>query len=139
MTADKSLHDAYIQTIYRVIGTTQPVDIRIGYCSAALDQILQHNGVSEWAFVTASNPRSRRLPDRDNARRNAEMNQFLQQAGWRTLAAIGVPCNSRWQPEDSVLILGIDRDAATKLALRWEQNAFVHGKIGQPAELVWVI
>ena len=139
VTADKALCDAYLQTIYRVVGTAQPVDIRIGHCSAALDELLKECGVREWAFVTASNPRSRRLPDRDNARRNAEMKQSLQQAGWCALEGMGVPCDGQWQPEASVLILGIDRDAAMKLALRWEQNAFVRGEIGQPAELLWVI
>lgn len=138
MTADKALCDAYLQTVYRVLGTP-PVDIRIGHASAALDHLLQQCGVSEWAFVTASNPRSRPLPDRDNARRNAELKQDLQRSGWRTLEGIGVPCDGKWQPEASVLILGIDRDTAAKLALRWEQNAFVRGAIGEPAQLQWVI
>ena len=139
MTADKALCDAYLRTVYRVVGTAQPVDIRIGHRSAPLDQLLNECGVREWAFMTASNPRSRRMPDHDNAKRNAEMKQFLQRSGWRTIEGIGVPCDGQWQPEVSVLILGIDRHTAMKLALRWEQNAFVRGEIGQPAELLWVI
>jgi Protein of unknown function (DUF3293) len=139
MKTDKALCDAYLQTIYRVLDRPPLVDIRIGEHSAALDRLLEDYGVREWAFVTASNPRSRRLPDRVNARRNAEMKHSLQQAGWRALEAIGLPPDDRWQAEASVLIPGMDRDAAMKIALRWEQNAFVHGVIGQPAELVWVI
>lgn len=139
MTADEALREAYLQTTYRVVGAPEPVDIRIGHRSRALDRLLQENGVQNWAFVTASNPRSRRLPDRDNAKRNTEMKQSLQQGGWQMLDGMGLPCSPEWQPEHSVLILGIDRDAAMKVALRWEQNAIVCGTIGQPAELVWAI
>ena len=139
MSADKALCDAYLQTIYRVVEMPQPVDIRIGEQCSALDRLLESYGLREWAFVTASNPRSRRLPDRDNARRNAELKQSLRQAGWQILGGLGMPPDNQWQPEVSMLVLGIDREAAMKLALRWEQNAFVRGAIGQPAELVWVI
>ena len=139
MNADKALCDAYLQTIYRVLDTPQRVDIRIGEHCAALDRLLEAYGVREWAFVTANNPRSRPLPDRENARRNAEMKQSLQQAGWHVLEAIGLPPDNRWRAEASMLIPGMDRDTATSIALRWGQNAFVHGAIGQPAELVWVI
>jgi len=138
MTPNNALRDAYLRTVYRVVGAPQPFDIHIGQCSAALDRMLKTCGVSEWAFVTASNPRSRRLSDGDNARRNAEMKHFVQQAGWSTLDGVGVPCEGQWQPEESVLILGIDRDTAMTLALRWSQNAFVWGAIGKPAELLWV-
>ena len=139
MNTDPALCDAYLQTIYRVLDAPQPVEIRIGEHCAALDRLLEDYDVREWTFVTASNPRSRPLPECDNARRNAEMKRSLHQAGWHPLEAIGLPPDDRWQAEASMFIPGMDRHAATKLALRWEQNAFVHGAIGQPAELVWVV
>lgn len=139
MTADDALRDAYLQTTYRVLAAPEAIDIRIGQRNSMLDRLLRDNGVQDWAFVTASNPRSRRLPDHENAKRNAEMKHALQQDGWRLLDGIGLPCESGWQPENSVLILGIDRDAAMKVALRWEQNAIVCGTVGHPAELAWAI
>ena len=139
MNTDPALCDAYLQTIYRVLDAPQPVEIRIGEHCAALDRLLEDYDVREWTFVTASNPRSRPLPECDNARRNAEMKRSLHQAGWHPLEAIGLPPDDRWQAEASMFIPGMDRHAAKKLALRWEQNAFVHGAIDQPAELVWVV
>ena len=138
MTAGKALQQAYLETIYRVAGEEQAIDIRIDQSNVALDALLQENEVRQWAFVTASNPRSRALSERDNARRNAEMKSSLKRAGWRTVDGVGLPLRPGWKPERSVLILGIDRDAAIALARRWEQNAIVCGSFAQPPELVWV-
>jgi len=139
MTEDRALHDAYLKTVYRVVDTDEPFDICVGHRCVELDRLLKANGLRDWAFVTAANPRSRRLPDRENATRNAELKRSLQQAGWRTMDGVGLPRGPEWPPEHSILILGIDRDAAVRLALRWEQNAIVCGTIGKPAELLWVI
>ncbi len=138
MKPSKALFDAYLHTVYRVSSEPRPVDIRIGENNAALDALLQANGVHQWAFVTASNPQSRPLPERDNARRNAEFRHELLQAGWRVIDGVGLPCGGGWQPEHSVLILGIDRDAASTLARQWRQKAIVYGTLGQPPELLWV-
>ncbi|UCH49929.1 MAG: DUF3293 domain-containing protein [Betaproteobacteria bacterium] len=138
MTADKGLRQAYLDTVYRVEAKPHPIDIRIGESNAALDKLLQANKVQQWAFVTASNPRSQALSEEKNARRNAEMKSSLQQAGWRTADGVGLPSRPGWQPEHSVLILGIDRHAAIALARRWEQNAIVYGSVGQMPELLWV-
>lgn len=138
MTADMALRQAYLDTIYRVAGEGQVIDIHIGERNAALDQLLKTSKARQWAFVTASNPRSRVLSEHENAQRNAEMKSSLAQASWCTVDGIGLPARSDWQPEQSVLILGIDGNAAIALARRWEQNAIVCGSLGQAAELVWV-
>ena len=137
-TDDKALRDAYLDTIYRVNAEPQPIDIRIGERNAALDELMRANSAVEWAFVTASNPHSRVLSEHDNTQRNTELKRSLEQAGWPTLDGVGLPCKADWQGEQSVLILGIDRDAAIALARYWEQNAIVYGVAGSPAELVWL-
>ena len=138
MSASKALRQAYLETIYRIASQPAPIDIRIGEPNAALDELLEKNGARQWAFVTASNPQSRPLCDDDNARRNAEMKRSLHEAGWRTVDGAGLPCRPGWQTEHSVLIVGIDRQAAMELARRWEQNAIVYGTLGQAPELLWV-
>ncbi len=138
MTADKALRQAYLDTIYRVRREPQPIDICVGEANPALDELLELHGARQWAFVTASNPHSRALSDGDNAARNAELKCSLDVSGWRTLDGVGIPRRPGWQPEDSVLILGIDRDTAITLARRWQQNAIVCGKYGGLPELCWV-
>ncbi len=138
MTADKALRQAYLDTIYRVRREPQPIDICVGEANPALDELLELHGARQWAFVTASNPHSRALSDGDNAARNAELKCSLDVSGWRTLDGVGIPRRPGWQPEDSVLILGIDRDTAITLARRWQQKAIVYGMLGQVPELIWV-
>ena len=138
MSADEALREAYLGTIYRVATTSDPVDIRIGARNPALDRLLQAKGVREWAFVSASNPQSRPLSEADNAQRNRLMKQTLHAAGWRTMDGVGLPARPGWQPEHSVLILGIGKATATSLARRWEQKAIVCGMLGEAPELVWV-
>ncbi len=138
MTADKALRQAYLDTIYRVRREPQPIDICVGEANPALDELLELHGARQWAFVTASNPHSRALSDGDNAARNAELKSSLEEAGWRTMDGVGLPSRPGWQTEDSVLILGIEREAAIELARHWEQNAIVCGMLGQVPELIWV-
>lgn len=138
MTQKKALADAYLHTTYRVLVADEPIDIRIGAVNPALERLLQAQQVQTWAFVTASNPLSRAFPEQDNARRNDALKRSLREAGWRYLEALGVPDQSGWEPEHSVLIQGIDRETAVALGRRWGQNAIVFGKAGEPPELVWI-
>jgi hypothetical protein len=138
MSIDKGLRQAYLDTVYRVCSEPQPIDIRIGEANPSLDQLLEIIKAHQWAFVTASNPRSQALSDRDNARRNAELKSSLEKAGWRTIDGVGLPSGTGWQPEQTLFIVGIEREAAMALARRWEQNAIVCGTLGAPPELVWL-
>lgn len=132
-----ALGEAYRRTTYRVFTATQPVDMRIGVVNPALDALLQTHGVRTCAFVTASNPRSQQHPDEQNALRNEAMMQSLRAEGWSCLDALGLPDRPDWTPEQSILILGITRRSAVALARRWQQNAIVYGRRGEPPELVW--
>ena len=133
-----TLADAYRHTTYRVLAADESIDIRIGAVNPALERLLQAGQVHTWAFVTASNPRSQELSREGNAKRNDAMKRSLREAGWRYLEALGVPDRQGWPPEQSVLIPGIGRDEAIALGRRWEQNAIVFGKVGEPPELVWI-
>lgn len=53
--------------------TPDPLVIRVGHLSEPLDRILDKVGLDTWAFITASNPRSDRLTDEDNAARNKQL------------------------------------------------------------------
>ena len=138
MTVRKVLRHAYLHTTYRVVTTPEPVDIRIGQRNSSLDRLLQTNSVQQWTFMTASNPRSQPHSDDDNARRNKALKQSLDEAGWHYLVGMGLPDRCGWQPEHSVLILGMGKSAAIALARRWGQNAIVCGSFGGAPELVWV-
>ena len=137
-TARDSLEAAYLRTTYRISTANGPVDIRIGVRNTALDRILDEHRVSEWVFITASNPGSRAKPEHENACRNAELEQVLRETGWQYLQGSGVPDESGWQPECSYLVLGITKVDAIAIAKRWGQCAIVWGTLGSTPELVWI-
>ncbi len=137
MGTTESLKAAYMQTTYRVSSADGPIDIRIGVRNTSLDRLLAAYQVHEWAFVTASNPRSQVLPGCDNARRNADLEQMLRDEGLAYLQGSGVPADSAWPAERSFLVLGVNKTEAIAIARHWEQHAIVCGTLGGAPQLVW--
>ena len=138
MFVSERLKNAYLQTTYRVNGTSEPVDLRIGVRNDALDQLLRTYLAREWAFVTASNPGSSILSKEQNGRRNTELVQALNEAGLHYLEGAGMPDTPGWEPEQSYLVLAITQRDAVAIAKRHGQCAIVCGFSGNPPELVWV-
>jgi hypothetical protein len=92
--------------------------------------------VSTWAYVTASNPGSRRLSDEDNSARQRELEGDVARLGLSAYPGEGVADDGRWAPEPSLLIVGIARGDAVRLGMRYGQAAIVCGELGRAAELV---
>jgi hypothetical protein len=134
---NEELKEAYRKTSYVAEGPEgERIVLRIGRGSDALDAVLAARNLDKWAFVTACNPRSALLPDDENERRCAELRRELEAAGREVWPGEGVGDSGDWKPEPSFLILGIERIRAVELGRRWEQNAIVLGRHGEPAELV---
>lgn len=139
---DPAAHRRALETSYR--STTYFVDhpggafgIRLGEPCARLDALLAAHGTSCWAYVTACNPHSQRLPDADNAVRHADLLARVQAAGHVFYLGRGTPDGGNWKPEQSLLILGLDEAAALRLGAHFGQNAVVVGRAGGCAELGW--
>ena len=129
----------YRATTYRAYGLpgTTPIDLHIGEVSARLDGLLVSYAIESWAFITAWNPASCSLPPEVNNTRHAELLQLVGERGWRFYAGSGIPSNLNWEPERSVLVLGISRDEAAILGKRFGQNAVVIGQRGGKAQLIY--
>ena len=56
--------------------------------------------------------------------------------GYVAFEGVGIPDSTEWQPETSLLILGIDEDTAAQIGLEFDQNAIVFGWHGEVAELI---
>ena len=131
-----SLRDHYERTTYRVTGVTPAIDIRIGAHCPPLDQLLNQYGARTWAFITAWNPGSTKLGSEENRRRQNALEAEAKQAGYIIYRGAGVPNAAGWEPEESILILGIYREDAVKLGGKFEQLAVVVGEQGRAAELI---
>ena len=131
----KDLIDAYRSTHYRVTGVGQPFVLTIGRHSAELAALHTRHGVSCSAFLTAWNPRSHPTGMADNRTSQARMAAELRKLRYPLIDAIGESPDGAWS-EDSIVILGLDRAAATAIGRRYGQIAMVWSGADAVPELV---
>jgi hypothetical protein len=136
--ARSDLDAAYRATRYIAESKHGDIVIRIDLPTPALDTMLAAHGCTEWAFISACNPGSQLLSASENAERHVQLLAAVKTLGLPWLSGHGVPDHPDWQPEISLLILGITKEQATKLAAHFDQNAIVYGSAGLPAKLCYV-
>ena len=134
---DNDLAANYRATSYIVDAPGGAVAIRIGGSSAPLDAVLDTLGADRWAFVTAWNPGSMRLPEAENRRCNADLLERIGRLGYAALPGRGVGDSGEWPAEESFLIAGIPLDDALALGRFYRQRAIVAGRRGEAAGLFW--
>ena len=133
-----SLRDHYLHTTYRVTEVDPAIDIRIGQPCPPLDALLDQHAARCWAFITAWNPGSKKREPTENRKRQDQLEAEIKQAGYFFYRGAGVPDRGDWQPEDSMLIFGLNRDQALEVGKRYGQAAIVVGDRGGSAELVFL-
>jgi hypothetical protein len=131
-----ALWDAYRRTTYLAHAPNGDIRIKPGRRSPALDGLLNERRLREWAYLTAYNPASRKLAEEENLRRQRELIDAVRDRGLAFLEGEGIGADTRWPAEPSILILGIESDAARALGRQFGQLAIVVGEAGQPARLV---
>lgn len=94
------------------------------------------SGAQSCAFITASNPGSKRLSEARNQGRWNNLVKEILKRGYAFLEGKGMARDPGWMPEASMLILGIDRRNAVELGRCFEQIAIVFAERGQAVELV---
>ncbi|AOY98289.1 hypothetical protein BKK81_02525 [Cupriavidus sp. USMAHM13] len=126
---DAATLQAYLETHYRVRGG-MPFTMRIGERCEALAVLHASAGVRCSAFITAWNPYSQPDPDAAanaaaNAVRQQALAQGLMRTGLRYIDGIGQHPSNGWAGEESLLVLGLAREAAEALGRHYGQNAIV--------------
>jgi hypothetical protein len=115
---------AYLRAQYAV-QADPPFVLRVGRREPALARLYGMLGARSAAYVTACNPRSRRLAGSANRRRQARLQRALERAALPFLAGIGADAAGRWPGEPSFLVFGMALGAAAALGRRFGQNAIV--------------
>ncbi len=133
-----SLRDHYLNTSYRVTGVTPAIDIRIGEARPEIDALLDKHGARSWAFITAWNPGSKKLDAAENQRCQAALEAEVKQVGYVFYRGAGVPDEKDWDPEESLLVIGMNREQAVKLGMKYDQAAIVAGERDALAELIFI-
>ena len=133
---DDALTAAYRRTRFCVDTEQVRLVIRVGEVCPALDALLRATGCRTWAYITAFNPGSVPSGKSENDARQRELEDTVRRLGHPVLYGEGIGDDGMWPPEPSMLVLGIEREAAVELGRRFDQRAIVCGKHGGLAALV---
>jgi hypothetical protein len=109
--------------------------LRIGEPNADLDELLEAEGATSAAFISASNPRGELQSDGVNDIAYVALVQ-VESEGYEVFAGEGRDPQGKWPAERSALILGIAREEAERIGRAFEQNAIVFVEKGAAPELI---
>jgi len=126
--------EAYKKADYVVFADRQVV-VRLGEINPELDALLDAEGATTAAFITAANPRGEKRSDTENGVANAALQSFVSAAGYPHFWGEGRDPFGSWA-EPSFLVIGIYRANAEALGQLFEQNAIVFCEVGRPPELI---
>ena len=119
------LYRAYRATRYHVNGSGHAFDLAIDQASPMLAGMFLEHGLSDGTYLTAHNPRSRRVEPAHNRAMQSLLLDRIRQSGLTAFEGIGLDPMGAWQAEDSVLILGAGFARACALAREFDQEALV--------------
>jgi hypothetical protein len=134
-TLPPELLQAFADTHY-IVHHGSPFAMHIGQPCPDLKKLMEDRNALCAAYITAWNPFARKLSDRENEDRQQELKDTLKKRGLTCIDGIGQHPSNGWKGEPSVLILGLDREAAKALAGHYEQLAFVWADKTAVPELV---
>jgi hypothetical protein len=115
--------EAYREALYRVEALEGPFVLRVDVPSPELLALFDLHRVSGAAYVTAYNPEGRLAPQKENQRRQQELEADLNP--WVCFPGAGEDPAGKWPPEPSFLVLGIPLEKAKALGKKYRQNAIL--------------
>ena len=134
MKMSPKLLDAYRNADYVVFAAPELV-LKIGEPSRRLDALIEQEGGTTAAFLTAANPHSEPRSPEENAAELAKLDQIIAAAGYPWRPAEGREPDGTWV-EPSRLVIGIYRQNAETMGRLFGQNAIVFVEIGRAPELL---
>ena len=111
--------------------------IKIGIVNQELNDLLISVNASTWAYITAFNPFSKILTKADNMKRHEELKVKI--TNYKFFEGEGVGEDKEWEPELSLLIIGIPINESIEIGKVYEQNAIVVGEINGVPELKMLV
>lgn len=128
---------AYEAALYAVQLDSGELILHVGQpLPAELDAWFDARGIESAAFISAANPRSRPMTTEENARRHEQLLNELHVLDVSWLPGYGRDPAGVWEAEQSVLALRLTRAQAMRVAVRFEQNAFLDVLPHSPPTLV---
>jgi hypothetical protein len=129
------LRKAFEDTHYTV-HHEPPFTLHIGQNSPELDALLKASGHDSAAFITAWNPMCQPLMEEDNHQRQQALLDVLKRRSLRWIPGTDKHPSNGWPAEESVLVLGLQPEAARVMCLDHQQRACVTYRLRGVAQLL---
>ncbi|TLU67494.1 DUF3293 domain-containing protein [Thalassotalea litorea] len=120
----EELMQVYHDTLFSAIIDGDVLSIPLGKSNGELHHLLQQQGVYAAALISAYNPYSKKVSDKQNLVADQTLQDDLINQGYQFYVGEGRNDTSTWI-EPSALVLNIDRRNACALACQYQQNTFV--------------
>ena len=133
---ETELWSAYKSADYWVTESEPPFCIKIDQKSHKIEELLKKHQKSDWAYITAFNPQSKKLSKQENNKRHQKLLAWCTQKGYVFYSGQGGCRKENWEPETSLLILDIDVVKAKILGKQFQQKAVVCGSLNRVAKLI---
>ncbi|MFV3127823.1 DUF3293 domain-containing protein [Niveispirillum sp. KHB5.9] len=127
----------YQQTSYVALNGKQTATARIMADGGEIDALLEKRGAAEVVFVTAWNPKSKRVGEAVNVAAHARLTDILEDEDLDYIPAELRPATRDWPVEKGVAIFDLAPFDALQLAEMLGQYAIVWQGQGQPAQLLF--
>lgn len=135
-TTSKELQLAYEQTHYIVIWDEGEWILQIGVVNPQFNEWLLENKIQTWAFITAYNPFSEALSEKENTKLQSQLERILIKNNYQLWIGRGQGAGN-WPAEESFFIANISQELASKLATDFKQNAYVFGSYNSKPQLIF--
>ena len=119
------LIEAYKRTQYLVRTKDGAIALRVGQPSKEMADLIHAAQAGGGAFITAENPFSQPLTADENKARQGCLREDLAGLGAVVIDGAGQGEDPAWPAEASYAAIGISRDQARELGIKYQQNAIV--------------
>jgi hypothetical protein len=120
----ENLISAYRATRYRVFSNPD-FDFAIGHRSEVLANLYRDRAVASAAFLTAWNPEGNLQNEAFNRTALARLRERVASEAVAVIAGFGEDPDGVWAGEESLLALGLGREASCRIGAEFRQNAIV--------------
>ena len=131
----EGLISAYRATRYRVF-TSPDFELAVGQRSNALADLYRTHAVNSAAFLTAWNPEGNLQNETANREAFARLQERVASHSVKVVAGFGEDPDGAWAGEESLLALGLSREAARDIGTQFRQNAIVWAGADAVPELI---
>ncbi|WP_371185766.1 DUF3293 domain-containing protein [Thalassotalea maritima] len=122
---DDALVQAYLNTDYVIDDDIGIWVINIGNIEKTLSRYLHRQAQPTAAFISAANPMSKLLSDKENAQRHQALQQAVESLGVPFMQGYGAAQQGDWPVEKSLFICNLSEQQAEQLARQFQQAAYV--------------